>query len=219
MHLLLIEDDLDLGRALQQSLHSEGYSSTWIRRAVDCPSLSDNAMFHCVLLDLSLPDRDGVELIREWRSQGSLLPIVVITAKSALDTRLKALNDGCDDYLIKPFATQELIARIGAVTRRIAQQASRMWTFGAMTINLQQHEVKVANNVIELTPREFQILLELARDFGSVVSKSSLSNRLTPLTGPLDFTAIEVHVSNLRKKIGADRVRTVRGVGYMLNDL
>jgi two-component system response regulator QseB len=214
MHLLLIEDDLDLGRALQQSLNAEGFTSTWIRTAANIPNLETNTTIKCILLDLTLPDADGLELLTQWRTAKITIPVVVITAKSTLETRLAGLNKGADDYVIKPFATAELVARIQAVCRRSSQQASDIWTFGDLEIEPRQHEVRINNMRVDLSPREFRILHELAREPGLVVSKSSIASRLEPLGEPVDYTAIEVHMSNLRKKIGAHRIKTVRGVGY-----
>jgi two-component system response regulator QseB len=216
MHLLLIEDDLDLGPALQAALKVEGLSSEWRRRAADAPPRLDDARFDCVLLDLSLPDGSGFDLLRRWRHAGGQTPVIVITARSALDDRLAGLDGGADDFVVKPFATAELISRIRAVLRRSARQASDSWTLGELVIEPRRHRVQLAGQAVALSQREFQILLELAREPGAVVAKSSLAQRLDPLGDPVDFAAIEVHVSNLRKKIGTERVRTVRGVGYLL---
>ena len=216
MHLLLIEDDLDLGPALQAALKVEGLSSEWRRRAADAPPRLDDAQFDCVLLDLSLPDGSGFDLLRRWRHAGGQTPVIVITARSALDDRLAGLDGGADDFVVKPFATAELISRIRAVLRRSARQASDSWTLGELVIEPRRHRVQLAGQAVALSQREFQILLELAREPGAVVAKSSLAQRLAPLGDPMDFAAIEVHMSNLRRKIGAERIRTVRGVGYML---
>lgn len=216
MHLLLIEDDLDLGPALQAALKVEGLSSEWRRRAADAPPRLDDAQFDCVLLDLSLPDGSGFDLLRRWRHAGGQTPVIVITARSALDDRLAGLDGGADDFVVKPFATAELISRIRAVLRRSARQASDSWSLGDLVIEPRRHRVQLAGQAVALSQREFQILLELAREPGAVVAKSSLAQRLDPLGDPVDFAAIEVHVSNLRKKIGTERVRTVRGVGYLL---
>jgi two-component system response regulator QseB len=216
MHLLLIEDDLDLGPALQAALKVEGLSSEWRRRAADAPPRLDDAQFDCVLLDLSLPDGSGFDLLRRWRHAGGQTPVIVITARSALDDRLAGLDGGADDFVVKPFATAELISRIRAVLRRSARQASDSWTLGELVIEPRRHRVQLAGQAVALSQREFQILLELAREPGAVVAKSSLAQRLAPLGDPMDFAAIEVHISNLRKKIGTERVRTVRGVGYLL---
>ena len=216
MHLLLIEDDLDLGPALQAALKVEGLSSELRRRAVDAPPRLDDAQFDCVLLDLSLPDGSGFDLLRRWRHAGGQTPVIVITARSALDDRLAGLDGGADDFVVKPFATAELISRIRAVLRRSARQASDSWTLGDLVIEPRRHRVQLAGQAVALSQREFQVLLELAREPGAVVAKSSLAQRLAPLGDPMDFAAIEVHMSNLRRKIGAERIRTVRGVGYLL---
>ncbi|KQU83866.1 two-component system response regulator [Variovorax sp. Root318D1] len=216
MHILLIEDDLDLGRALQAALKVEGLSSEWRRRAADAPRALDATVFDCVLLDLSLPDGSGLDLLARWRREGSSLPVIVITARSAVEDRLAGLDGGADDFVIKPFATAELISRIRAVLRRSARQASEVWTLGALAIEPRRHMASLNGEPLELSPREFRLLLELAREPGAVVAKGALAQKLEPLGEPLDFAAVEVHVSNLRRKIGSALVHTVRGVGYML---
>ena len=216
MHILLIEDDLDLGRALQAALKVEGLTSEWLRRAVDAPAAIDATTVDCVLLDLTLPDGSGFDLLTYWRAQGAQVPIIVITARSAVEDRLAGLDGGADDFVIKPFATAELMSRIRAVLRRSARQASERWAMGELVIEPRRHSAQRDGEALDLSPREFQLLLELAREPGVVVSKSVLSQRLDPLGEPVDFGAIEVHVSNLRRKIGAELIRTVRGVGYLL---
>jgi DNA-binding response OmpR family regulator len=216
MHILLIEDDLDLGRALQSALKVEGLTSEWLRRALDAPASLDENSMDCVLLDLTLPDGSGFELLKRWRSQGGKVPIIVITARSAVEDRLAGLDGGADDFVIKPFSTAELISRIRAVLRRSARQASERWVLGDLIVEPRRHVAEREGTVLDLSPREFQLLLELAREPGVVVSKSVLSQRLDPLGEPVDFAAIEVHVSNLRRKIGTELIRTVRGVGYLL---
>jgi two-component system response regulator QseB len=216
MHLLLIEDDLDLGRALQSALRVEGLSSEWRRRVVDAPQARDAALFDCVLLDLALPDGSGLDLLLRWRREGMQVPVIVITARSAVADRLAGLDGGADDFVVKPFATEELVARIRAVLRRAARQASERWVLGTLVIEPRRRHVARDGTPLALSPREFQILLELAREPGAVVPKGQLSQRLEPLGEPLDFSALEVHISNLRRKIGADAVQTVRGVGYLL---
>ncbi|MDP9898365.1 response regulator [Variovorax ginsengisoli] len=216
MHLLLIEDDMDLGRALQSALKVEALSSEWLRRAADAPVRLDAEAFDCVLLDLGLPDASGFDLLARWRGQGCLTPIIVVTARGAVEDRLAGLNGGADDFVVKPFETLELIARIHAVARRAARQASERWVIGDLVIEPRRHGVRRDGQPVALSPREFQILLELARDPGAVIPKHLLAQRMTPLGNALDASALEVHVSNLRRKIGADCIRTVRGVGYLL---
>ncbi|WP_256081101.1 response regulator [Massilia sp. YIM B04103] len=216
MHILIIEDDLDLGQALQQALKADGVSSEWRRRINDAPPVCDAQDYDCVLLDLSLPDGGGLQLLKQWRNAGCTVPIIILTARAGLEDRVNGLDGGADDFIVKPFITAELMSRIRAVRRRYAQQATEVWRIGALQIEPRAHLVQLDGVVLDLSPREFQLVLELAREAGAVVPKGALAQRLEPLGDPLDFGAIEVHVSNLRRKIGAQRIRTVRGVGYML---
>lgn len=216
MHILIIEDDLDLGFALQQALKADGISSEWLRRAGDAPFLFTEPSYDCILLDLTLPDGAGLDLLARWRKAGVTLPVIIITARSALDDRITGLDGGADDFIVKPFATAELVSRIRAVLRRYSQQASDVWTFGSLTIEPRRYSASIDGVALELSPREFHLLLELAREPGAVVPKGVLAQRLEPLGDAVDFGAIEVHVSNLRRKIGAQRIGTVRGVGYLL---
>lgn len=216
MHVLLVEDDVDLGRALLQGLKSEDITCEWVRRAAAAPHAMESKSVECVLLDLSLPDGAGFDLLTRWRHAGVSTPVIIITARSALEERLAGLDGGADDFLVKPFATTELASRIRAVVRRSAQQAAEVWTVGELQIEPKRYVARLAGRVLDLTPREFRLLLELSREPGTVMSKGDLSERLEPLGDPVDFGAIEVHLSNLRRKIGAQRIRTIRGVGYML---
>jgi two-component system, OmpR family, response regulator QseB len=216
MHILLIEDDLDLGNALQSALKLEGFSSQWHRRAADAPHSLDEGVLACVLLDLMLPDGSGFDLLARWRAQHSKVPIIMITARCAVEDRLHGLDGGADDFVIKPFATAELVSRIRAVLRRSARQASERWALGDLVIEPRRHLALRNGEPLELSPREFRLLMELARDPGAVVPKGVLAQRLDPLGDPVEFSALEVHVSNLRRKVGAECIRTVRGVGYML---
>jgi DNA-binding response OmpR family regulator len=217
MHLLILEDDLDLGRALQKSLSAAGFSSEWVRRAAEASRFIDQQnTYDCVLLDLSLPDSTGLELLRRWRQSGLSVPLIVITADSSLDIRLAGLADGADDFVLKPFVTEELIARIRAVVRRGARQASEVWKLGSLEIVPRSCSARMDGKSLALSLREFNILLELARADGAVVSKRVLSSRLEPMGDPVDMATLEVHVSNLRRKLGAQWIVTVRGVGYLL---
>jgi len=219
MHLLLIEDDLDLGRALLAALQLHGFTVEWWRRAVDAPQRLDQPLADAVLLDLGLPDfggESGLNLLTRWRRQGSQLPILIITAQGALQDRLTGLDAGADDYLVKPFATEELVSRLRAVLRRSAAQASEVWALGELSLRPAAHSAELGGTALDLSRREFQLLLELARAAGKVVPKSQIARRLEPLGEPLNAAAIEMHVFNLRKKIGPERIRTTRGVGYSL---
>jgi two-component system response regulator QseB len=183
MHILLIEDDLDLD---------------------------------AVLRDQTLPDGDGRELLVRWRRQGSAVPVIVITARAALQERLAGFDGGADDDVVKPFEMPELIARLRSVLRRCAQQASDAWTLGGLTIEPCRQRALLNGVVLALSPCENQLLLELARERGGVVAKHQLAQRLAPLGEPMEFGTLEVHLANLRRRIGADRIGTLRGVGYWL---
>jgi len=216
MHILLIEDDLDLGRALLAALQLHSYSVEWWRRAADAPPRLDPLQADAVLLDLTLPDGSGLALLRRWRQQDCRVPVLVITALDGLEERLAGLDAGADDFLVKPFATEELLSRLRAVLRRCAQQACEIWTLGALRLHPQARRAELDGAALDLSKREFQLLLELARSAGKVVPKSQIAQRLEPLGEPLNAATIEMHVFNLRQKIGPARIRTTRGVGYAL---
>ena len=219
MHILLIEDDLDLGASLVRALQQDGFTVQWLRRAHDAPVQLDDPGCSAVLLDLGLPDGSGMELLRRWRRAQAAAPVLVITARSALQDRLGGLDAGADDYLVKPFDIPELLARLRAVLRRTAAQSGEQWQFGALSVWPRKCQAQLSGQPLELTPREFQLLLALAQGGGDVVPKRTLAQRLEPLGDPMDTAALQVHISNLRRKIGAERVGTLRGVGYWLESV
>lgn len=218
MHVLLVEDDVDLGSSLTQALMNCTFTVEWLRSAADAERFAALGHHDCVLLDLSLPDGHGLSLLRRWRASGMTSPIIVITASDALGDRLAGLDEGADDFLVKPFAVQELVSRVHAVTRRMARQAASVWHFGELAIDPQRRQCQLRDEPVLLSQREFEILAVLARAGGSVVPKHRLAQDLQPLGDAVDFNAIEVHIHNLRKKVGTARVRPVRGVGYALTD-
>ncbi len=215
MHVLLLEDDLDLGQAIVSALRQEGLSVLWHRGPQALQGMVREGI-DAVLLDLGLPQTDGMDLLRAWRQSGWTVPVMVISARGALPQRLAGLDEGADDYLPKPFAMAELLSRLRALHRRHVRQVSERWRVGALEIAPKENRVWIDGVSIELSAREFQLLEALARNPEAVVSKSALGRRLQPLGEPLDGTVIEVHMSNLRRKIGAQRIRTLRGVGYQL---
>ena len=219
MHILLIEDDLDLGASLVRALQQDGFTVQWLRRAHDAPLQLDDPGCSAVLLDLGLPDGSGMELLRRWRRAQAGAPVLVITARSALQDRLGGLDAGADDYLVKPFDIPELLARLRAVLRRTAAQSGEQWQFGALSVWPRKCQAQLGGQPLELTPREFQLLLALAQGGGDVAPKRTLAQRLEPLGDPMDTAALQVHISNLRRKIGAERVGTLRGVGYWLESV
>lgn len=215
MHILIIEDDLDLGQAILTALRQAGMSALWVRTLADGMAALDETP-DCILLDLTLPDGEGLSLLTTCRTRHLAVPVIVMTARTALEERLAGLDSGADDFLVKPFALVELLSRLRAVARRYAHQADERWHFGALALAPNLHRAWLRGESLELTPREFALLVELAREPERLVSKSLLGQKLEPLGTPLDPAAIEVHLSNLRRKIGGERIRTVRGVGYQL---
>ena len=217
MHVLLLEDDVDLGQAIVTALKQDGMTVLWQRTPAATEGL-DRERIDAVLLDLGLPQIDGMDLLRTWRRTGWTVPVMVVSARGTLPERLAGLDDGADDYLPKPFAMAELLSRLRALHRRHVRQASERWRIGGLEIAPRHNQVWVDGEPVELSAREFQLLEALARNPQAVVSKTALGRRLQPLGEPLEGSVIEVHMSNLRRKIGAHRIRTLRGVGYQLSE-
>ena len=220
MHLLLVEDDIELGTETQRALSIRGFTSVWVRSARDAQNqwqAPDAAPFDCILLDLGLPDNDGMTLLRDWRKNGVRAPLIVLTARDALDARVAGLNSGADDYVIKPVAPDELASRIHAVTRRSVGQTHTQWVIGDLEIDQSRRETRLAGQTVQLSPREFDILIELAKRAGQVVTKHHLARALSPLGEPLQFNTLEFHVHNLRRKLDTARIETLRGIGYALH--
>lgn len=221
MHILLIEDDLELGAELLRALDGHGLSCEWVRGISHARALTidhPEVRFACAVLDLGLPDGQGLDLLRAWRNVRHVLPVIVLTARDALESRVAALDAGADDYVIKPVAPLELASRIRAVTRRAAGHASAIWRVGRLEIDTGKREVRADGCLVALSPKEFLVVAELARHAGEVVPKHRVARAVSPLHEPLEFSALEWHVHNLRRKLGEDSIRTVRGVGYVLGE-
>lgn len=218
MHLLLVEDDLELGTAMLHALVARGFTNEWVRTARAALELVDDidSLFACAVLDLGLPDGEGLDVLKEWRRRGVRFPVILLTARDALQARVSGLDAGADDYVIKPVEPEELASRIRAVTRRAGGHTSSLWSVGTLQIDLNLREVRQRGRPVDLSRMEFDVVAELARHAGAVVSKHKLVRALAPLGEPMEFNALEVHVHNLRKKMGADCILTVRGVGYRI---
>lgn len=214
MRVWLIEDDLHLGQSLGRAIQSQGWVMTWWRSLTQVPAVSQASPVDCVVLDLGLPDGDGLTLLRRWRSEHVTLPILVITARASLDDRLMGLDLGADDYLVKPFAVPELLSRLRAVHRRWAGQAHPRWRSGGVELRLDDLTVNCDGRPVELSPREHAILVALMQRPGRVVLKDQLAQWLEPHGEAISHASLEVHVSNLRRKVGGHHIRTLRGLGY-----
>ena len=219
MRLLLVEDDTDLGAALLRALREESYDVVWVRRLQEARAQLDRVLFACLVLDINLPDGEGFTLLTSIRAQKLPLPVIVMTAREALDDRLRAFTAGADDYVIKPFAVPELAARIAAVTRRAAGFAESIWTLGEIEYSPAQRAVKVSGVAAALTPMELALLEQLIGAAERVLTRRVLLENVWPVNDAPSDAALEVLVHGLRKKIGATQIKTIRGVGYMLTAL
>ncbi len=218
MHLLLVEDDLELGAEMLNALNARGFTNEWVRSSRSAIDLMEgvDTLFACAILDLGLPDGEGLDVLKEWRRKGASFPVIVLTARDALESRVSALDAGADDYLIKPIDPEELASRVRAVTRRAGGHTTAIWSLGRLQIDLNAREVRQDDHLVELSRMEFDVVAELSRHAGQVVSKHKLARALAPLSEPIEFNALEVHIHNLRKKLGNESILTIRGVGYRI---
>ena len=215
MRVLLVEDDLALGRSLQSLLQDAGHEVVWVRRLGDARYWMAEQGFDAMLLDLGLPDGNGLELLRTARQRDKQLPILVITARDSIEDRLQGLDSGADDYLVKPFVGPELLARLRAVARRSGAEAGEaaQWTARDLSLDERRMVLTRAGKPLNLSRTEFALLLILMKFSDRVMTRRELESRALPNS---DGHALDVHMFNLRKKIGEGYIRTVRGVGFVL---
>jgi two-component system OmpR family response regulator len=220
MHLLVIEDDPVLGKALHRGLSDAGHVCEWSRNGQKGLHEALTQRFDAIVLDLLLPDLGGLELLQKLRSQGVRTPVLVLTALGAVDDRVHGLNAGADDYLVKPFAFPELLARLDAISRRVLDRPSTVLTAGPLSLDLTTRRVVREGNEISLTPTEFSLLEYLMRYVGPVVTRKMLCEHLWESDWEGVTNVVEVHINRLRGKIdrGYDEplIQTVRGRGYVL---
>jgi DNA-binding response OmpR family regulator len=216
MRLLLVEDDAMIGESLREALRRQGFAADWVRdgQAADAV-LSSGERFDAVLLDLGLPRLGGVEVLRALRARGDATPVLVLTARDALADKVAGLDAGADDYLVKPFELDELLARLRAVTRRHqGGRASPVLQVADLKLDPATREVTRAGRPVLLSAREFALLEALLERPGAIVSRAQLEDRLYGWGEELESNAISVYMHQLRKKLGADLLHTVRGLGY-----
>lgn len=216
MHIILVEDDPQLGAAILRALERLAYTVSWLRDGREALIALRDETADLVLLDLGLPGKDGLEVLVEARRTRIKTPVIVMTARDGLDARVRGLDAGADDYLIKPFHLEELGARIRSLTRRAQGLAANRIESGALTLDLGSSEVLFRGERIELTKREFSLLQILMERAGKLVRRESLVNSLYGLDNVVGDNALEVLVHTLRKKLDFDAIRTVRGFGYMI---
>ena len=216
MRLLLVEDDAMIGAAAQQGLRGEGHTVDWVRDAKGADAALHGAEYDLVLLDLGLPHRDGLSLLREWRSRGRELPVLIVTARDAVADRIAGLDAGADDYLVKPYDLDELSARIRAVVRRRTGRADSTIRTGELAIDTAAKRVVWRGQPVELSAREYALLEALAIRPGAHLTRAQLEERLYGWDEEIASNAVEVHIHALRRKLDPALIRTVRGLGYTL---
>jgi two-component system, OmpR family, response regulator QseB len=216
MRIFLLEDDLQLGKALQTALCKSGFTTIWVRRVQEANQQLADSLFDMVLLDIGLPDGSGLDVLVALRQAKNQVPVIMLSAKDATEDRISGLDLGADDYLPKPFSIRELISRIQAIKRRSEGFKDETWTIGALTITPKKRMVCLDGEALDLSVKEYSLLIELARNPGQFVTRSRLETTLFQSIAEIESNILEVHIHNLRKKIGSDRIRTLRGVGYLL---
>ena len=216
MRLLVVEDDKDLNRQIVAALSQAGYA---VDRAFDGEEgwfLGDTEPYDAVVLDLGLPKKDGVSVLNEWRQAGRMMPVLILTARDRWSDKVQGFDAGADDYVTKPFHIEEILARLRALIRRAAGQATSEFRCGPVYLDARAGQVAVDGNPVKLTSHEYRLLSYLMHQAGRIVSRGELIEHLYDQDFDRDSNTIEVFVGRLRKKLGVDVIQTVRGLGYIL---
>jgi two-component system, OmpR family, response regulator len=217
LRVLLIEDDYVLGAAIRDHVLSTGHAVDWVQRIDDARLALASVEYELVLLDLNLPDGRGLDLLKDLRSSGNAVPVIITTAQDQVAVRIEGLNSGADDYLVKPFDLAEMGARIAAVARRYGGNPTPEIVSAGVTVDLGRRTASVAGKKANLTAREWAVLERLLARRGGIVTKSEIEDSLYAFGAEVESNAVEVYVSRLRKKLGRDFVQTIRGLGYQVN--
>jgi two-component system, OmpR family, response regulator QseB len=215
MRLLLVEDDALLGDGLRAALDKAGFAVTWVRDGKSALDLVTSQEFVAVVLDIGLPAMNGMDVLREIRAAGNDLPILMLTARDSTRDKVMGLERGADDYVVKTADMEELVARIRALIRR-SGRASGIVKVGDLTLNLTTHSATNGGNAVPISAREAAVLKALMERAGRVLTRSQLEEALYGWGKAAESNAVEVHIHNLRAKLGADTIKTVRGVGYTI---
>jgi two-component system, OmpR family, response regulator len=216
MRILLIEDDKVIGSAVREQIEADGHSVDWAQRLDAAGDALAGAKFDLLLLDLMLPDGRGIPFLKSLRAKGSTVPVIILTALDQISDRIEGLNAGADDYLVKPFDLAELSARIGSVARRYAGNPNPVLVLGDLAIDQAARTVQRGGKTIALTAREWVLFEAFLQNPTQLLSKAKLEERLYSFDAEIESNTIEVHISRLRKKLGAQVITTERGLGYRL---
>jgi len=214
MRVLLVEDDPMIGESLREALRHQSMAIDWVRDGKAADAVLASERFDAVLLDLGLPQRNGLEVLRAMRARGDATPVIVLTARDALTDKVAGLDAGADDYLVKPFELDELLARLRAVGRRAVGRVSSVLEAADLRLDPATREVSRAGRPVMLSAREFSLLQALMERPGAILSRAQLEDRLYGWGEELESNVISVYVHQLRKKLGDGLLHTVRGVGY-----
>jgi DNA-binding response OmpR family regulator len=216
MRVLLVEDDEMIGQSLVRALSGNGWSVDWVKEGLLAQSTMADGGYACVLLDLGLPKRDGIEVLRTARAQGDATPVLVLTARDGVEDRITGLDIGADDYLIKPYEFRELLARMRAVIRRRDGSAHSVIGGGDLQLDLTTREVLVQGERSQLSAREFALLHALLERPGAILSRDQLESRIYGWGEEVSSNAVDVLIHGMRRKLGADTIRNVRGLGWRI---
>lgn len=218
MRILVVEDDRLLGDGLHAGLTHAGFAVDWVRDGDAAVAALSAESFDTLVLDLGLPKRDGLSVLRWLRGRGDETAVLILTARDQLEDKVRGLDLGADDYVLKPFDLDEIAARLRALMRRKHGRAAPLLTLGALTLNPAARSVTQAGKPVELTGREFDLLHVLMQNAGRVLSRRTLEEKLYAWDDAVGSNALEVHIHHLRKKLGNDTIRTVRGAGYTVSE-
>lgn len=216
MRILLIEDDTVLGAAVRDQIAADGHSVDWVQRLDAAGDAMAASPFDLVLLDLMLPDGRGIPFLRKLRARGDVTPVIILTALDQVSDRIEGLNAGSDDYLVKPFDLAELSARIGSVARRYSGNPNPIISHGPLDIDMAARSIHRDGRAVALTAREWALFQAFLARPGQLLSKAQIEDKLYAFGAEVESNTIEVHISRLRKKLGAGIIETERGLGYRL---
>ncbi|MGQ9427026.1 response regulator [Gilvimarinus sp. F26214L] len=216
MHALIVEDDALVGDGIKRGLEAMGETCDWVQSANDAESALRMVDFDVVVLDLGLPDRDGLAVLQQWRRQGRHVPVLVLTARDAIPERVQGLDAGADDYLTKPFDLSELAARLHSLVRRAGGRSHNVLEMGPLMFDPRSNEVRVHGKPVSLSRRELAVLQALLQQPGRILAPGQLQDHVYGWTEGVESNAVAVHVHNLRRKLGGELIETVRGLGYRL---